>query len=187
MSKFFLPIILIGISVATFFLFINPNYLELRDLKLKEGSYNEALANSKKLLEKRTFLLERYSQFAPEDLSRLNKLLPDNVDNIRLIIEIDEMAVNNGMSQLKNVKYDNLKEEKATTGPAKNLRVEKSDYETFTLNFSVDGIYDDFVTFLRDLEKSLRIVDIDSISFSTVAAKNIYRYDFKIRTYWLKK
>jgi hypothetical protein len=45
---------------------------------------------------------------------------------------------------------------------------------------------------LSDLEKSLRIADIESISFSAVEApgalqvSDTYKYDLKIKTYWLK-
>ena len=72
------------------------------------------------------------------------------------------------------------------------------DYGVFDLEFSTSGSYDNFINFTKDLEKNLRIVDISSISFSSevssgiggaglkTISSEIYKYDFKIKTYWLK-
>ena len=55
-------------------------------------SYNEALNNSKALEDKRDTLTAKYNTIDPNDLIKLQKLLPDNVDNIRLILEIGQIA-----------------------------------------------------------------------------------------------
>ena len=49
MMRFILPIVLIGISVAVFFVFANPMYSDITQLRTKVVSYNEALFNSKAL------------------------------------------------------------------------------------------------------------------------------------------
>ena len=60
------------------------------------------------------------------------------------------------------------------------------------LEFSTEGSYENFFRFIEDLESNLRIVDIASIEFSsasvsiTKSSTEYYRYNFKIRTYWLK-
>ena len=51
-----------------------------------------------------------------------------------------------------------------------------------------------FINFIKDLESNLRIVDISSIQFSSSASgvglnpllPEAYKYDIKIKTYWLK-
>ena len=110
MFKYILPIILIGVAVIGFFMFTDPLYKDISSKKNEITSYNEALDNSKALEAERDKLTQKYNLFAIEDLSRLQKLLPNSVDNIRLILEIGKVALPYGMV-LKNVKYDVVKKE----------------------------------------------------------------------------
>jgi Tfp pilus assembly protein PilO len=193
MFRFIMPIIILGIAIAVFFTFANPIYTEISTLKAQSASYDEALNNSKALETERDKLTQKYNEIAAENLDRLNKMLPENVDNIRLILEIEKLATPYGMV-LKDVKYDTTEEETpkvnaVTPGnPAPSARKE---YGTWELEFSTTGTYPNFLNFLRSLEKNLRIVDISSVEFSSPEGSSTntvpaYNYKFKIRTYWLK-
>ncbi len=193
MFKYILPTILIGVAVIGFFMFTDPLYKKISLEKNKIISYNEALNNSKALEAERDILTQKYNSFDKENLSRLKKLLPDSVDNIRLILEIEKVALPYGMV-LKDVKYDATKKEntRQRTTQEKNNSPEK-DYGVWNLEFSTQGTYSNFINFIKDLENNLRIVDVDSIEFSSntnIKLKQYlpeaYKYDFKIRTYWLK-
>ena len=60
-------------------------------------------------------------------------------------------------------------------------------YSTITLHFSTFGTYDHFRSLIQDIEKSLRLVDLESLSIKPDAQiKNTYTYDITIKTYWLK-
>jgi len=197
-----MPIILIGIAITFFFVVTNPFYNTILKLKTEAGSFNDALDTSKTLQAERDQLTAKYNNIDPDNLAKLQKLLPDNVNNIRLILEIEQIASPYGMV-LSDVKYDTT-DTSATTAAATNATVaqgsgvtqpESKDYGTFNLEFSASGSYDNFISFTKDLESNLRIVDISSISFSSdtstsVSTKanspEIYKYDFKIQTYWLK-
>ena len=197
MMRFILPIILIGISVTVFFVFTNPMYSDITQLRTKVVSYNEALSNSKALENERDILTAKKNSMSPVDLIKLQKLLPDSIENIRLILEIEKMVSPYGMV-LKNVKYNATDTKSATTSSTEGIQGSRTiqpllkDYGVWDLEFSTTGTYNNFLNFLKDLESNLRIVDISSIQFSsdnTSAGSNsveAYKYDFKIKTYWLK-
>ncbi|MFH1608469.1 MAG: hypothetical protein ABH951_00415 [Patescibacteria group bacterium] len=201
MFKFLGPIILIGIAVAVFFMFTSPLYTEMSVLKAQVASYNEALNNSKSLEAERDKLTEKYNNIDKNNLNKLEKMLPDNVDNIRLILEIEKLSLPYGML-LKDVKYDTKSEDEKTTTnnvvvQSRNniaLQEDNKDYGSWDLEFSTQGSYFDFLNFVKDIEKNLRIVDITSVQFSsntgagisTTQPLNTYKYGFKIKTYWLK-
>lgn len=195
--KFIAPIILIAVAIAAFFLLAMPMFGDLSALRAEIASYNEALGNSKALENERDKLAAKYNSFRPEDLSRLTKLLPENADNIRLILEIEQLAAPYGMA-VSDVKYSTpdlatganagsvVAQRAATKQAARNFGV-------MELEFTVSGTYDDFISFTKDLENNLRIVDITSVTFSSdkgpslgAAAPSSYDYSFKIKTYWLK-
>ena len=197
MFKFILPIILIALAVTGFFLFTKPLYRELSLLRGQTASYNEALHNSKQLENERDKLTQKYNSLDPQNLDKLQKLLPDSIDNIRLILEIEKIALPYGMG-LQDVQYDAVKKD----NPANPQTVQgggtlpitiSPDYGIWELAFSTQGIYSNFVNFLKDLERNLRIVDVESVQFSsdtgsgaTPDLTEVYKYSVKIKTYWLK-
>ena len=198
MFKFAVPTILIGLAIAGFFLFTNPLYGDITKLRDQSVSFNEALDNSKSLEAERDKLTEKYNSIDPNNLAKLQKLLPDSVDNIRLILEVEGVASPYGMV-LKDVKYDTTTPTATTTTGSAAAKTNSTDYGTWNLEFSTKGTYSNFLNFLEDLEKNLRIVDISSIDFSSdngalnaasstssSTSSDTYTYSFKIKTYWLK-
>ncbi len=197
MFRFIVPIILIGVALAGFVILTSPLYQEISLKRGEIASYNEALDNSKALENERDKLTKKYNSITPENLEKLQKLLPNNVDNIRLILEIEKVAGPYGML-LKDIKYSpEQKEDKKNTGATTQESVApgalNNNYGTWDLEFSTQGSYTNFINFLKDLENNLRIVDISSIAFSSdtgggssLSPLEVYRYSFKIKTYWLK-
>ena len=172
MIRYVISVVLIGISVVGFFMFTDPLYKQISELKMQTTAYNEALDNSKALENERDKLTAKYNTISPENLLKIKKLLPDNVDNIRLILEIEQIALPYGMV-LKNVKYNVEKKNTPATGGAVITQDsgigedQFKDYGSWDLEFSTTGTYNNFINFIKDLEKNLRIIDVSSIRFSS--------------------
>lgn len=179
-------------AVSVFLLYTQPAYDEVQALQKQIEQYNQALDKADELQRLKSTLLERRKSFDPEDLDRLHKLLPDHVDNVRLILDIDRLAGIYGMA-LQNVVISNPASE-TTLGNAIGASGAAERYDSLTLRFSTRGTYANFAEFLEDLESSLRIVDLVSLSIASEgsspeasgATSNVYRYDITIRTYWLR-
>ena len=216
-------LILIIIAVAVFFLYTNKTFKEVSLLKQNGSTFEQALNNSKQFEQARDAINARYQSFSREDIERLRLLLPDTVDNVRLVIDIENIAKNSG-PVFKKVTYDAKESIKAKTvttpqvapkqttsqdtpttqptAPSQPTRLgtvaeDNKPYGSFSVSFTVQGPYDQFIQFLKTLERSLRIVDVTSITFSSVDAvekdpkkvsniKNVYEYNVTIKTYWLK-
>ncbi|MDQ5883134.1 MAG: hypothetical protein QG654_46 [Patescibacteria group bacterium] len=203
--RWLLPLILIGASVAGFLLITQPIYDEATVLKEQADKYNEALANAKILQAERDRLTEKFNSFKAEDMVRLEKIVPDSVDNIKLILEIQEVAQERGIL-VKNVEFEpeqflevdpNAVVDPAVAKKQANLRrpgaENNLDYETFDLEFSIEGKYGAYVEFMKLLERSLRVVDIRAITFTPGTSEDKdklftdnYKYTFRINTYRLK-
>ena len=188
------PILLVLISIASFVMYTSPAYQDVKALKVQIAQYDTALTNSKKLQEERDTLGAKYRSISPDALARLSKLLPDNADNIRLIIDIQQMAQSYGMS-LQAIKFDavqsgsaaNAANPLAASTPS-SVAASSQDYGTFNLEFSTAATYGNFLSFLKDVESSLRLTDIQSIDFSSGdQTKTTNTYTVKLATYWLKR
>lgn len=179
--KLFLPILFLAISGGLFFIYIDPTYGQVKDLLVQQGQIDQALSRSKELQDVRDSLLARYNTFPTAEIDRLQKLVPDHVDNVRLILDLDAMASKYGM-RVRDVNIggnDGSKPDTATIGS------DDSAYESVVLSFAVSGTYDTFRQYLADLEKSLRLVDVVGLQFRA-SDNGIYNFTFHIKTYWLK-
>lgn len=194
--KLLVPIFLILLSVGGFVMLVSPEYKKVEALRSEVAAYDNALNNSKALESERDKLVTKYNAIDQGNLDKISKMLPDSIDNIRLILEIEKIASPYGMT-LKDVKYEDTKkeEEGATPIAGTNNEAVNEDYGVWNLEFSTEGSYNNFIKFTKDMEKNLRLVDIASVTFSaadgaasskSAVANDVYKYSFKIKTYWLK-
>lgn len=185
--------------MAVFIVFTDPIYADVRNLKTEVTTYNTALSNSTELQKTRDSLIEIYKNVTNEDKNNLEHFLPNTIGNIPLILEIEKIANLYGMP-IKDIKFETKSLEegivnKDTTVIAEKAPVDYLPYGVFPMEFVIEGKYDTFVSFLKDLERNLRLVDVKSISFAVPAAPtgntstinpNIYSFTLKIEIYWLK-
>ena len=182
------PIILIILSIGTFFAYTDKNYRgqnlgngdkSIQELQVEYTNYQDALNNDKAIRDQRQKLQDIKGSISADNLTKLEKLLPDNIDNIKLIIDMNNIATKHGL-ELKGAKLDTS----AKTDSAK-LGADNSKYGTVGITFSVTSSYDNFQNFLKDLEKSLRLVEITDLSVSG-NNNGLYDYSVGLKTYWLK-
>lgn len=178
----FVPLLLLIISVVGGYAIINPIYGEVKSLSADAVQYKEAIKKGKEFDLKIGNLTVQKDELPSEDVERLEKMIPNNVDNVRLIIEIDTLAkkYTNG---IRNIKVAELK---APTSASERARRSESTFETINLSFSVQMTYDQFTMFLKDLESNLRLADVTSLSFIPVDTGSIYEFNISMKTYWLK-
>lgn len=187
-----ISILLIVASIGFFFGYVNPTYgaltqaaelhkRSIAELKEEEARYIDALNKTKEIEQARTGLLEEYARIPAEGKERLEKLLPDNIDSVRLIIDVNNIASQYEMT-LKNI---SLTESTSSLNPTGQTAIGPSEerFKATGLKFSVAGSYDNFRSFIRDLEQSLRLVDIETVVFN--APTEVYEYAVTVSTYRL--
>ncbi len=171
-------IILVLASFGLFFGYVDPTYVSIQSLRVDKADYDKALSNSKELQTQRDALLSKYNQMSKSDVDKLSKLLPDNIDNIRLIIDVDDMARTYGM-RIRNFKTD-------ASSKSDTIGADNTPYGTLTLTFTTTAPYNTFIAFMHDLERSLRVLDVTSVTFSSSDVSQLYDYNVTVKTYWLK-
>ncbi len=183
------PIILIVFSAILFFAFINPQYRGdankpgIKELQEQKDRYDEVLEKARELLSKRDSLQKQYDSIPQDDLNRISSMLPDNLDNVKLVLDLDRMASTYGIS-IKNINVSDNKQKNANDDKKVTL-ADNSLYGVATISFSVTAPYDVFLRFMRDLEDGLRLIDITNLSINPKDPK-AYDYSVTFKTYWLK-
>lgn len=181
MMRLLTPLLIVGIAGAIFFYLSDPVLQQIDQLRQDKAKLEESLNYASQLRQKQKDLIAKRSEISVEQQDRLGKFLPDNVDNVRLIIDLNDVAQDYGMS-IRNIKI------KTDEGKTEGQVIQGggvSDRGSVTLGFSVSGPYNNFLAFVDKLARSLRLVDISGISFSSTD-KGDYDYNVEIQTYWLK-
>lgn len=178
--RFFLSTILLLGAIGITIFFIAPNMSGISDLRTQEQEFNTALDNARRLDETREELLNRFNSFDTQDLADLKKMLPSNIDNVKLIIELDALAGQYGLL-LQNISVEDSAEEDVQV-----IEQGSSDIGKIQLKFSIRGNYAQFVDYLESLERSLRIIDVRGLTFQATEQSDVYQYNLLIETYWLK-
>ena len=181
MNRTLLPILLIAVSIAIFFFWINPQYADVQVLNAQSDESNTALARVAELESIKSDLVSKENLFQQSDLTKLQKLLPDNVDNIRLFLDMQGIAMSYGTSiQDISVADQSQKTSIQAIGPS------SKQYGQMALSFSVNISYEKLGLFLKDLENSLRVVEVKSLSFTADnKTPNLYKVSFSLNAFWL--
>ena len=195
MTKGILCIIGLLVAGGVFFFYTKPTYDGIHGLQAQIQQYNQALTKAAELQQLKQTLLSRYNAFNPTDLDRLHKFLPDHVDNVRLLLDLDNMASRHGMA-LANVNISAPGTANPNTTAIGTITAGSKKYDSLTFTFGTEGTYQTFIEFMNDLESSLRVVELMSLTLDSAngtltqvpaaGSDPVYRFKLTLRTYWLK-
>lgn len=205
MRKLIYPFIFFALTVFGFFWYLQPTYNEIQSIQEEIAAYDRTLSQVQQLQTELNSELEKQDAITNQQLQRLNRMLPETVDTVRYLIELDQIAAQHGMS-INGVSFSGAPERfggsggndegggndevsNESNGSSNNNSV--NGYNSLDTSFSVSGSYKDVQNFMRDIERSSRLMDIMSFQLSTAdggdeeglqAGNN--QYEFTIRTYW---
>lgn len=201
--KSILSIILILAAALLFFFFTKPKLAQLQVSQLEVSQLDVAENAAKRLKARINDLVKTYNGISPADRTKIETMIPNSVENVKLIIDFDKtlqamveergtaaLYARNSAASGGKVAIENPKVSQAGATTDGNFDASKLGVVTFT--FSVTLTYGDFLEFLRRIEHSTRILDVDSVSFSATPVANqntndpIYTFDVGLKTYWLK-
>ena len=174
-------IVLLVLSAGLFYTFTNVQYKEVKEFSAVAEQYRNVLNDISSITELRDNLLVTYQALPKEEIDRLNKVVPDNVDAVRLALDLD------GMASRYKISIKNIQVVLGTNPNAQTIVLPEyaNAYEQATVTFSFISNYENFMKFLGDIEKSLRVMDIKGVSFTTTDS-GLYDFQVSVNTYWLK-
>ncbi len=214
--KTILSIIFFAASIATTMMFIVPQYMcdkstcaydGIKKLRLNKIEYSSAMKSAQDLESRRTSLSERYNSISAEERQRLEDMLPNNVDNIKLVLELETLAKKYGLvieSPKLETKIESTKTDTPTNSQGQAIRADSGGtpslpYGTFTLDFTVRATYANAKLLVSDIERNLRLIepvaltikvpgpsDVASTTKKTVYPEGVYDITMRAVIYYLK-
>lgn len=205
--KSILSIILLLAAALLFFFFTKPKIDVLQAQQLEVQRLEAAISNAKKLDSRIDALTKIKNGISNADREKMQAMLPDNVENVKLIIDFDKMLQamveergtanrykTDGQQGLISIESPKITQ--ATGVNQFNSNIDSSKLGVANLAFTVSLTYSDFIEFLNRIEHSKRIMDIESIDFTAPSdlgtAANalnvdpVYTFNVSLKTYWLR-
>jgi len=153
-----LPFILFFAALAIGFWFLRPLYGDIQSAFELKKQNQDNLTQRKKLTENLERLINQYNE-REQDVASLNKAVPSGQNIPELLVNLEAIASENGLIfENVNFKPKDLK--------AKGIK-------TLVAEVKIKGSYPAFLNYLKAVEKSLRIFDVVSVSFSGVGPGQI--------------
>lgn len=200
-----IPLLLVVGAIGLFMGYTQPTYGgSVASLKEEIRGFDTALSAAEQFKQKEAELTQQRAALSQEQLARLEAFLPDSVDNVQLIVDLNSLAARSGvqLSQF-DIAESGTGSDSATTAAAPQaagpdmdaapltpsnttLALQSSEpTESLELSVSATGSYAAFRTFLAGVEQSLRPLDVIELSVQD-SETGVYTYDVTFRLYWLR-
>lgn len=185
MTSRILPIVILIVALGLFFGYVHPTYTgSIATLRSEIAGFDAALAAAQEYGKKEAELVAQRNALPPEDLARLEAFLPNGVDNVQLILDLNSLAARSGI-ELSD--FDIAEPQDKSDSESDRFGTPTSDTLVDSLDLSVSavGSYESFKTFLQGAEQSLRPLDLVELKIDD-STTGVYSYDITFRIYWLK-
>lgn len=180
-----IPVVGLLIALGLFFGYINPTMTgPIAATRAEIAGYDKALEAADRFKEKQASLEAARAAIPPESLVRLEAFLPDGVDNVQLILDLDSLASRTGMT-LSNFDTSELEENASETATDGIINPNGQPLDSVELSTTGKGTYEAFRAFLGATEESLRPLDLVSLDIKT-SENGVHTYTMKFRLYWLR-
>ena len=192
MNKNVTAIILIILAVAVYLSYTQGAWSSAMAVKSVNDEYISAISSAETLVKLRDKVDQDAANISPLDQAKLAVMLPVTPDNIDLIVEMNAIADSHNLI-LKDIKAvvpanqtgsDTSSSDQSQSASASLISLPSPKVDKVNISFSVSTQYSQFINFLQDLETTLRIMDVTSLTVSS-GDSGIYNFSVAMNTYWL--
>lgn len=182
LSKTIFPIILIVAAGFVYYFFISPAYANIQKIQETQTEYSQMLQKIDDLQKRLHSLQTKIDSFPEKQRDRLKEMLPLSINNVEFILELSKRA------KMNDIEMHGLSIAKKESGSE-----EKPGAETMVVRFSTESDYATLLGFIKNIEKSLRLLDIEKVGLNETSSfsggvptsSGEYSYSITLSTYWL--
>ncbi|MEK7566817.1 MAG: type 4a pilus biogenesis protein PilO [Patescibacteria group bacterium] len=163
--RLIISVLLLVAGVAVLFFWGRTLWQDIQKLQVERSAYESVLSRLNELKKTRDTLLTSYNSTSAADIKRIKNFLPDTPNTGPLVVQMANITNESGLL-LKNI----------------NIGISTEKSMEVPLLLSVSGSYQNFIGFLQKLEKSLRLIDVVKLSFSS-SREDFYDFSLEAKSY----
>lgn len=187
MNSRILPMFAIIVAAGIFFAYVNPAWTgSIAEARAKIAADDQALIAAKRYTAQQNQLAAARDAIDAANLAALTTFLPDSVDNVGLILDLNALAARSGLTisnidVITNAAGANTQEANTGALPTAGL----TPVNSVDLSLSALGTFGALQTFIVGIEKSARLLDIHDLVVRG-SETGVYSYQMTVRLYWLR-
>jgi Tfp pilus assembly protein PilO len=159
--KAFLPFVIIGICVAMYFMYISPIIKnDISTQKQELAQYNAVLEKVEDLKVQREAALKAYQDIPESDKEKLTKIIPEKFSGVLFLKDISAIVAHQGMT------LEGYTVNTSQTAEHEAVDVGTPKAKTITISFKVSGKYAQIISFLKDIETNMQLLDITDLNIT---------------------
>lgn len=191
-SKIF-PLAALIIAFSIFFGYVSPTWSgSIASAREAIAFDDQALNAANQYTAQQNTLATARSAIDTADLARIAAFLPDSVDNVGLILDLNALAARSGLS-LANIDVTaNSSTDAGSTRGSNSPNVAQglpaagaNPIGSVDLSLSAVGTYSALKAFLIGVERSARLLDVRDLLIKG-SDTGVYNYQMTLRLYWLR-
>lgn len=182
MNQLLIFSILIIFAIGLFFGATVPLLEQISTKKEERQALTDIVGRFNDIRKVKNDLIGAYNLISRGNVERLAEVVPNTVREDELLVVFERVAKSSGLL----MKRLDIKLAGKDVSGAFAIKEKENSFSVVTISASLDGSYSSFIEFLKNLEKSLRIMDVKEFSFhvsDTASAASIYEFDIKIDAY----
>lgn len=186
MSGRVLPIFALLVAGGMFFGYVNPTWSgSIAAAKTSIALDDQALAAASQYAAQQDTLAAARDAIDPADLARLDVFLPDSVDNVGLILDLNALAARSGL-ELTSIDVLSNTSSGASAASQQGLPAAgASPTGSIDLSLSATGTYASLESFLVGVERSARLLQVRDVVVKG-SDTGVYTYQMALRLFWLR-
>lgn len=191
MTKNFITTILLlaTLLIGVFYLF--PGWNNFRTLRDETKNLQDTSNELDNIIDKRNTLAATISSVSKEDLARIDQTVPTGPQATTLLVMLDQAASKYSL-RLKQTEIETVQSKVKVGAPlggqptprGPTVITQKNAYNEFSFSITLVGSYESFKSFLGDVEKRLRIIDIQGITFHPSEKINAVEFSVRAKAYY---
>lgn len=178
--------IIVVVLIALGFVFlINPKITEIRSfgiLNLRQTQ--DQLSTSKENLRITSSIVDQYRQLSGDELQKLKAALPADSELPAMFVQVEAIALSSGL-RLNNVSFTNTASTASST-TTKSAASGPAGLRQMQVSFTVVGGhgYASLKNFLATLETSVRLLDVQALTYTPLKSTDEETYVISAVTYF---
>lgn len=206
MSRIITASVFFLMALGIAFFYVLPEWQRFQGLGVEIVQLEDASKEFDELIANRDSILNLINGITKDDLARVDQVLPRGARASDFLVAFEALTASNGMA-LRRIDLVSSQKGKATAATGnplasqprptsasagamqtgqEGLNESLSIEGTLELPFGVQvaGTYDNFKKFLAALEKNIRLIDVDQVSFSASGKDESLEFTLKAKTYY---
>lgn len=182
-------------ALAIGFFYVKPEWSRFADMRTESADLKKLSTEIDELAANRDELIKLMNSFTADELRRVELSLPQGADASNLLVSMEDLASRHGLAirQLDIVEGAGARSGAAAAaagqprpgGITAVVSPSSGALAELPLVFNVSGSYEAFKRLLRDLERNLRIIDVQDLTFQSPSSPTGFsEFSMQLKTYY---